>query len=153
MVEQGLKPITQVLHQHVVPANPTVAKYLKLEPETPVIEIARLRSVQGVPIPNLVTDDLNNQSLRALLESRYHLYIGRGRQTIQAVLAEGREAKRLEVNKGAPLFRLDSISYLNDGTPVEYYFAYNQGDCSQFEVELFAAANPMRLSISQRNFR
>lgn len=72
MVEQGLKPITQVLHQHVVPANPTVAKYLKLEPETPVIEIARLRSVQGVPIvlvttylpyvlcPNLVTDDLNN---------------------------------------------------------------------------------------------
>lgn len=148
MVEQGLKPVTQVLQQHVIPANPTVAQYLKLEAETPVIEIARLRSVQGIPIvlvttyvpyflcPNLVTDDLNNQSLYDLLESRYHLYIGRGRRTIQAVLAEGQEAKLLEVNKGAPLFRLDSISYLNDGTPIEYYFAYHRGDRSQFEVEL-----------------
>jgi len=154
MVEQGLQPVTLVLQQHVIPATPTIAQYLKLEPETPVIEIARVRSVQGIPIlivttylpyalcPNLVTDDLNNHSLYTLLESHYHLYIARGRRRIQAVLAEGQEAKLLEVNKGAPLFRLDSISYLSDGTPVEYYFAYHRGDRSQFEVELIRTREP-----------
>ncbi|MBL8132288.1 MAG: GntR family transcriptional regulator [Anaerolineae bacterium] len=148
MVEQGLQPVTQVLKQHVVAASPVVAGYLKLEPGTPVIEVERVRSVQNVPIvvvttylpynlcPNLVTDDLNNQSLYALLENRYQITITRGRRTIQAVLAEGQEAKLLEVSKGAPLFRLDSISYLSDGTAVEYYFAYHRGDRSQFEVEL-----------------
>lgn len=148
MVEQGLEPVTKVLEQHVVPAAPEVAEHLKLQPYTPVIEIVRLRSVQDVPIvlvttylpyalcPKLINENLNNQSLYALLENRYRLYIARGRRTIQSVLADGQEAKLLEVKKGAPLFRLDSTSYLNDGTPVEYYFAYHRGDRSQFEVEL-----------------
>ncbi|MBK8019973.1 MAG: GntR family transcriptional regulator [Chloroflexi bacterium] len=148
MVEQGLEPVTTVLHQHVVPASSEVAARLELEPETQVLEIVRLRSVQSMPIvlvttylpyalaPNLLTQNLTNQSLYALLEARYQLYIARGRRTIQAVLAEGQEAKLLEVSKGAPLFRLDSTSYLTDGTPVEYYYAYHRGDRSQFEVEL-----------------
>lgn len=148
MVEQGLHPVTQVLRQHVIPAGPEIAQHLHLQPEDPVIEIVRLRSVQQVAVvlvttylpymlcPRLLHEDLNNQSLYMLLENCYHLYIARGRRTIQAVLAEGQEAKLLDVHKGAPLFRLDSISYLSDGTPVEYYFAYHRGDWSQFEVEL-----------------
>jgi GntR family transcriptional regulator len=158
MVEQGLQPVTRVLQQHIVPANPTVAQYLKLDVDTPVIEIERLRSVQGIPImlvttylpyklcPALITDDLNNQSLYELLENRYHFRINRGRRTIQSVLAEGMEAKLLEVNKGAPMFRLDSISYLQDGTPIEYYFAYHRGDRSQFEVELIRVRDPEEIS-------
>ena len=148
MVEQGLQPVTAVLAQAVVPAKETVADWLGIKPGTPVIEIVRLRSVQDVPIvlvttyipaalcPTLVNDDLSNQSLYALLEREYGLYIAHGRRTIQAVLADGQEARLLEVNKGAPLFRLDSISYTDDGTPVEYYYAYHRGDRSQFEVEL-----------------
>jgi GntR family transcriptional regulator len=31
---------------------------------------------------------------------------------------------------------LDSISYLADGRPVEYYHAVHRGDRSRFEVEL-----------------
>jgi GntR family transcriptional regulator len=148
MVEQGLEPVTQVLKQHVIPASPEVARYLNLEPATPVFEIVRLRSVQQVAIvlvttylpyslcPDLIHENLNNQSLYALLENRYHLYIARGRRTIHAVAAEENEARLLEVKKGAPLFRLESISYLSDGTPIEYYYAYHRGDRSQFEVEL-----------------
>lgn len=148
MVEQGFEPVTQVLQQHIVPANPEVAHHLSLQPDTPVIEIVRLRSVQQVAIvlvttylpyalcPKLINENLNNQSLYALLENRYQLYIARGRRTIQSVPAEGQEAKLLEVKRGAPLFRLDSTSYLSDGTPIEYYFAYHRGDRSQFEVEL-----------------
>ncbi len=148
MVEQNLQPVTQVLEQTITPAADEIADHLGIAHGTSVIKIVRLRSVQNTPIvlvttflpyalcPQLSEDDLSNQSLYALLESRYKLYIARGRRTIQAVLAEGQEAKLLEVQKGAPLFRLDSLSTLSDGTPIEYYFAYHRGDRSQFEVEL-----------------
>lgn len=154
MVEQGHKPRTVVLSQRIVPATAEIAANLSLEPGTPLIEIVRLRSVQGVPIvlvttylpyalcPDLVNVDLTDQSLYAFLEQRYHLYVARGRRTIQAVLAEGQEAKLLEVPKGAPLFRLDSTSYLSDGRGIEYYFAFHRGDRSQFEVELIRSRDP-----------
>ncbi len=148
MIEQGLEPTTHVLEQAVVPAEDEIAGHLGIAPGESVIKIVRLRSVQSTPIvlvttflpyalcPQLSEDDLSNQSLYALLENRYGLTIARGRRTIQAVLAEGQEAKLLEVQKGAPLFRLDSLSTLSDGTAIEYYFAYHRGDRSQFEVEL-----------------
>jgi GntR family transcriptional regulator len=31
---------------------------------------------------------------------------------------------------------LDSVSYLEDDTPIEYYHAVHRGDRSRFEVEL-----------------
>ena len=39
------------------------------------------------------------------------------------VLANEYEAALLQVEKGAPLLMLDSVSYLEDGTPTEYYHA------------------------------
>lgn len=154
MVEQGLDPVTAVLLQHIVPATEEVAGYLSIPQGTPVFEIVRLRSVQNVPIvlvttylpyalcPALINDDLTNQSLYSLLETRYQLYIARGRRTIQSVLASEEEAKLLEVQKGSPLFRLDSVTSLSDGTPIEYYFAYHRGDRSQFQVELIRTRDP-----------
>jgi hypothetical protein len=37
---------------------------------------------------------------------------------------------------GAPLILLDSVSYLEDGTPIEFFHALHRGDRSRFEVEL-----------------
>jgi GntR family transcriptional regulator len=31
---------------------------------------------------------------------------------------------------------LDSVSYLADGTPIEYYHALHRGDRARFEVEV-----------------
>lgn len=148
MTAQGYKPVTQVLRQQVTPAAPQTAEHLALEPGTPVIEIVRLRFVNDIPIvlvtsylpyalcPGLAQDGLSHQSLYDLLEKKYGLYITNGRRVIQAVPASENEAQLLEVSRGAPLFLLDSVSYLANGMPVEYYFAYHRGDRSQFEVEL-----------------
>lgn len=148
MVDQGYQPVTRVLLQQVTPASRQVAEHLALTPGTPVIEIVRLRFVRDIPIvlvtsyipyalcPGLAEDDLSRQSLYDLLENKYQLYIAHGRRVIQAVPASENEAQLMEVSKGAPLFLLDSVSYLADDTPVEYYYAYHRGDRSQFEVEL-----------------
>lgn len=148
MAERGHEPVSHVFRSEVVAATSFVASQLEIDPGTPVIEIERLRFVQDEPIvlvttylpeslcPELVDVDLERQSLYAFLEDRYGLVIARGRRTVQAVPANEYEAKHLQVSKGAPLILLNSVSYLEGGTPLEYYHAIHRGDRSQFEVEL-----------------
>ena len=148
MVERGHNPVTRVLKQTVSHANPKVAPHLGVKPGTPVIEIERVRFIQNEPIvlvttylpytlcPEVVRADLSHQSLYSFLEKQCSLVIARGRRTLEAVPANEYEAQHLQVKKGAPLIVLDSVSYLSDGTPIEYYHALHRGDRSRFEVEL-----------------
>ncbi len=148
MVEQGYTPVTHVLKQATVPASPKVAGYLSIAPGTETIEIERLRFVHDEPIQltttylpydlcrELLHQDLSNQSLYAFLEQHCGLMIARGHRSVEAVPASDYEAGLLHVKKGAPLIMLDSVSFLNDGTPVEYYHAVHRGDRTRFEVEL-----------------
>jgi GntR family transcriptional regulator len=148
MVERGHQPVTQVLRHKIVPASQKIAGFLGLEPNTPVIDIERLRFLEGEPIvlvrsylpqtlcPGLAETDLTNQSLYAFLEVHCGLVIAYGRRSIEAVGANEKEARLLQIKIGAPLILLDSVSYLEDGTPIEYYHAVHRGDRSRFEVEL-----------------
>lgn len=148
MAERGYRPISQVLRQAVIPAPVKVAQQLEISPGTPVVELQRLRFVQGEPIllvtcylphalcPGLENVDFREQSLYAYLESTYRLVITRGRRFIEAVAADEDEAESLQVEVGAPLIFLDSVSYLEDNTPIEYYQALHRGDRSRFEVAL-----------------
>jgi GntR family transcriptional regulator len=148
MIERGHEPVTRVLVHEIVPADKKVATFLMIEPGTPVIEIERLRFVNNEPIvlvtsylprhlcPQLAGVDLTNKSLYTFLENECGLMISRGRRAIEAVAAGEIEAELLQINKGAPLILLDSTSYLEDGTPIEYYHALHRGDRSRFEVEL-----------------
>lgn len=148
MQERGHAPVSQVLKQAVVHANAKVAGQLGLAPDTQVVEIERLRFVNDEPIvlvttylpyplcARLVEVDLTRQSLYAFLLRECGIELARGRRTIEAWAAGEHEARLLQVPKGAPLIMLKSVSYLADGTPIEYYFALHRGDRSRFEVEL-----------------
>lgn len=149
MVEQGYTPTTQVLQQAVIAAENDIAAQLQLKPGTPVIEIERVRAVDTVPIQHvttyipvavckeLVDADLQDRSLYVFLEEQCGVMIARGHRLIEAVPADERIASLLDVSPGAPLIRLTSVSYLEDGTPVEFYRALHRGDRTRFEVELF----------------
>lgn len=148
MVERGLTPHDEVLEQSMEPASKKVASYLKLEPMTPIIKLTRLRFIQDEPtvlvtsyLPyelcrELINADLSRQSLYAYLEQEYGLSIARGRRRIDAVGANVHEAGLFRIEKGSPLLMLDSVSYLADGTPLEYFHGLFRGDRLRFEVEL-----------------
>lgn len=156
MVERGLNPTTEVLHHRIVPCPENVAAHLQIEPSAQVIDIYRRRSVGDAPIqvvtsfipydlcPKLATVDLTNRSLYEFLETQCGLLIVRGRRFIEAVAANETEAKLLQVERGSPLVMLDSISYLENGRPVEYYHAVHRGDRSRFEVELVRSRDRAR---------
>lgn len=148
MVDRGYTPVTNVLSQVMVPASAKVAAHLQLEPGTPVIEIHRLRGIENEPFildttylpyarcAHLLHEDLSQQSLYALLEHKFGLVIARGHRTLEAVRANDYEAQLLQINPGDPLILLDSVVYLDDGTPIEYFHALHRGGRSRFEVEL-----------------
>jgi GntR family transcriptional regulator len=148
MAERGLRSSSRVLHHRVVTATEKVAGYLNLRLGAQVVDIYRLRFVEDTPIqlantfvplalcPGLADVDLTNRSLYEFLEKECGRWISRGRRYIEAVAASDVQAKLLGIPRGAPLVALDSISYLEDGTPIEYYHAVHRGDRSRFEVEL-----------------
>lgn len=148
MVDRGLKPVTKVLKFELEPAKPKVAEFLALEPGTPVFCIERLRYVDNTPIvlvtsylpqslcPNLMDFELTGQSLYRVLETEFGIVLSHGRRTIEAVGARAREAELLGVEECDPLILLHSVTYLEDGAPMEYYHAVHRGDRTRFEVEL-----------------
>lgn len=148
MIERGLTPVTHVLRQAVIKAPAKVLEYLDLPADTEVIELYRLRFVNDEPIvlvisylpyslcPQVATADFSNQSLYEFLERECGLLISHGRRYIEAVLASKAEAELLQIEPGDPLIQLNSVSFLEDGTPIEYYEALHRGDRSRFEVEL-----------------
>ena len=165
MTRRGHKPLSRVLRQQVIPASATVAAYLQLPPETPVVRLDRLRYVDNEPIvfvttylphalcPGVVEADFVSQSLYELLEREYGIVITRGRRMLEAVIASEHEAQLLEIPEGSPLISLDSVSYLEDGTPIEYYHALHRGDRSMFEVELIRTAEdaPLQRIVRERD--
>jgi GntR family transcriptional regulator len=148
MVALGHPPVSQVLRQEVRPADEQIAARLNVKPGTQIVEIERLRFVEDEPVvltttylpqalaPGLETADLTRRSLYEFLETTCGLSLARGQRTIEAVAADARHARLLRVRKGAPLVFLQSVSYLEDGRPIEYYLAHHRGDRSRFEVEL-----------------
>jgi len=145
MERRGLATETVVLEQVLIPAGEKIGNLLKLDKLTPVVKVARLRSVGGHPVvlvssylpqalcPGLIQADLRHQSLYGFLEQEYGLRVHSGRREIEAVLASDEEARLLGIERGAPLLRLESLSFLEDGRPMEYFHGLF---LSRFVVEL-----------------
>lgn len=161
MAAKGQAPVSQILAQETMPANRKIADYLSLKPGAQVVHIDRLRFINDEPIvlvatylpqarvPELVSVDLTRRSLYEYLETTYGFTIARGHRTLEAVPASKYEAELLQVKKGAPLILLNSVSYMADGTPIEYFHALHRGDRSRFEVELIRAADRSRLGVGE----
>jgi len=149
MADRGLQVVNQVLEQAMLPAEPRVARYLGLEAMAPVVKIVRLRLIEGEPIAlvtaylpydlcrELIGADLTRQSLYAFLEDTCGLTVARGRRRLEAVGANEQEARLLKVPAGSPLVLLESVSYLADGTPLEYFKGSFR---SRFELEIVGVA-------------
>ncbi|MGB2963608.1 MAG: GntR family transcriptional regulator [Anaerolineales bacterium] len=154
MVAKGHRPRSDVLKQEKINATLKLAAYLDLKEGSPVVQIDRLRYVNHEPIvfvttylpydlcPELLDVDLTNQSLYAYLEKEHGLIIARGRRFLEAVIANQLEAELLKVDVGSPLLLLNSVSYLPDGRPIEYFHALHRGDRSRFETELIRVSQP-----------
>jgi GntR family transcriptional regulator len=148
MTSKGLSVRSVVRDQRVVVLPVELRDRLALLDGQEAVRIERLRFVDDAPMqlvttyiprhlcPGLESADLTAGSLYDLLRQRYGLVVASGSRTLEAVSAQRPISSLLQVPKGAALFRMESISYLSDGRPLEYYEAWHRGDRTKFEIEV-----------------
>lgn len=151
MKERGLRVESKVLKHELVDPPTRIRILLKLTEGQKIVKTSRLRSVNKELImatttyvrsdlcPGLEKEDLTNRSLYQLLWDKYRLKISYGQRTLEAVAASKYEADMLRVPRGSPVVYLESVGYLEDGTPIEYFEAWHRGDRCKFAIELVPA--------------
>ena len=142
---------SEVRRLHVVPADHDVARRLELRPESPVVELERLRFIDGEPwvstishvphsvAPDLTEQDLTEQSLYLLLRDRYDQPIVRSHRMVEARAADSQLARDLQISAGDPVLALTTVSYNKDDVAMETFIAFHRADRSRFEVNLTRA--------------
>lgn len=128
-------------------ADDEIAAALEVEPGTPVVELERLRHVDGEPwslsttwMPEAVGAvtlgvDLTEASLYRVL-AEHGIIATSGVRSAEATVATHEQAQHLGVSAGSALLRLRSVSRGADGVPMEYFVAHHRGDRSRFEFQL-----------------
>lgn len=146
MTAQGYAVGSHVLVLRVANATPHLAKLLHLAIGAPVVQLDRVRTLDGQPIqvertilphrlvPGFETIDMEDRSLYATLEEHYGIRPTSWHRTFGAVPMSPSDAGRLEVKAGSPAMSISSLSRTADGVAVEYDVAVYRGDRSEFEV-------------------
>ncbi len=147
MRQRGRIPGTHLLQRRVFPANDEIASRLQLCSGEKVIEIARLRLADGQPMayetrylaydlcPDLLDEDLENQSIHSLLIDKYNIPLVRAVHTIEARTLSAQEATLLQVPPGAAGFAVDRLTYTLNDRPVTWYRIIYRGDEYRFTAE------------------
>jgi GntR family transcriptional regulator len=123
MVRQNRQPSTRVLVMEKMPASPTVANRLDLDPDTPVFHIQRLRLADGQPValetrylaqslcPDLLNEDLNTQSLHGLFVNKYHIPLVRMEHVVEVRPLSAELAPLLKATPETSAFYVDRVTF------------------------------------------
>ena len=144
---RGLDSHSKILAVRLV-TDEDVAFQMGINAGEELVKLERVRLVEGEPMalqtaflrhrycPGLTDAALLGGSLYETLEERYGLYIARAEQTWEARPAKAREAELLQIEQGLPVLRLERLTFLADGAPVEYVRSTYRGDRYRFTAEM-----------------
>jgi DNA-binding GntR family transcriptional regulator len=144
----GRQPATEVLEFTPDRIDQRVARILGVDPETPLVYLERLRSVQEGPMSVLrnwlppVWADLDPASLQS--QGLYGILRTRGvvpavaHQTIGARPAGADERRLLRLEPNDPVLTLSRRAYDSSGVPVEFGDHSYRHDRYEFDITIYA---------------
>jgi GntR family transcriptional regulator len=150
--ERGLAPGATVLSARERPATFDEAGTLRIAPATPVLELSRLRTLDGVPVcvdvsvvvltrvPLLAGADMTDRSLYETIEELSDVKIERSSYTLRADACGSELAELLHIEPGAPVLVGEELTYLTDGTPILSGTMSYRSDAYRFQADLFRQA-------------
>ncbi|MEC5385084.1 GntR family transcriptional regulator [Uliginosibacterium sp. H3] len=148
MGKRGFETFNRVVSQRELAADDKVAHHLQLPIGTQVIEIRRVRFLNREPISldisyfphaigkRLCAADLANRDIFALLENELGIALGRAELEIGAMLADDTLAGLLQVAEGAPILRMERLTYGADGQPIDYEYLHYRADAFQYRLRV-----------------
>lgn len=128
---KGLKPSSKVISLEKEHPNLMISNNLKISEDDWIYKLVRLRMADEQPIayqisnvpeklcPDIDRFDFTTQSLFAVIEEHYNLVFSWQELVIKPISASRKVAKLLGVLPKTPLLLTDSVTYLDEGTPIE----------------------------------
>lgn len=150
--ERGLVASARILVQRVRSATLEEADALGLPPTAPILDLERLRCLDGVPIcvshdrlpaarvASLVEVDLTDRSLTVELARRCDLVATRCDYEVEAVASDERLAGLLEVERGTPLLVSHEVLRDQHGATISLGLTAYRGDAFRFRATLATQA-------------
>jgi GntR family transcriptional regulator len=144
-MREGSKPSSRVLHQATESASKLTAMRLRIEPNDPILRLKRIRLADGDPVsieetslplkicPEILDQDFHHASLYQLLRA-LNLTPTRAEQFMTADLPNDEERQWLCVERNSPVMRVERITFLADGRPIEYALSTYRADKRRFHV-------------------
>lgn len=130
---------TKILVKKVIEASTNVARSLSLSPGQRVVQVKRLRFLDGKPIavqeswipyilvPSLVRQNLLRGSLYLTLEGA-GLRVKWAEQEVSAYLPNEATANQLDIATSDPVLQIQRVAYIAEDTPIEFACSYMRGD-------------------------
>jgi len=150
--ERGLAPGAKVLSARERPATFDEAARLRIAPVASVLELTRLRTLDGVPVcvdvsvvvlakvPLLAGTDMTDRSLYETIEELSEVRIERSSYTLRADACAQQLADLLQIQEGAPILVGEELTYLTDGSPILAGVMSYRADAYRFQADLFRRA-------------
>jgi len=146
MRRHELVAASRILSQRRVEADAKVASTLRLPAKSSVFVLKRVRLASGEPmsiqtahIPAAFVPGLEvceGISLYEVLQSRYHLYAAKARETYFAALADAAASELLAIPVGAPVFTVERVTMLPNEKPFEFVQSVVRGDRYSIVLDL-----------------
>src|SRR5204863_6451950 len=145
---QGEHVPTRLIGSRLTRADHRVADALGLGARARVVQLDRLRLVDGHPMSlqrsfltvavgeEVLKADLGTTPLRQVLEFKLGITIERARESVSAVRLGRREARELGCRPGVPAFESERVSYDPPGAPVVFDRVFIPGDRFRITREL-----------------
>lgn len=144
----GHKVTSRVLRGEVGPLPHWAVDALQLTPGSEGLILERLRSLDNQLVTYTIsymlaeladavlTADLEMGSVYRILEERRGVTVAGGRNTVEALVAQGELASLLEVEQGAPLLFTEGVAWGADLRPFECNRSWHRADCNKIEVQV-----------------
>jgi len=143
---------------------PQVMDRLMLGPDASVAYLKRVHLINEQPTainrswlseamcPSIAEQDLIDNSLSRTLAERYRLVPARSSNWLEVIRATEKDALLLKTFVDTPLILLTTVSYLEDGTPLEYSMTSWLGDRIRFNFNMSftASADASAIEVSLR---
>lgn len=142
------KPGARVLSIEMWLSDEVIANNLRIKEGQPIFRLNRLRLANDEPLSlettcinfigceRLLDEDFEQNSLYALLNSKYGLPVIEAEQEMEAGLATDDEAKLLNVRTGGPVLRIRRTTYSERNQVFEYAQSVYRGDKYKFYARL-----------------
>ena len=145
---QGGTPARKLVTLEHLPADPTLAADLRIEPGAQVLHIERTVEATGHTVglestylaaarfSSLLDVYDPTTSLHTCLANRLGVVFAEAEERVETVLATPREAKLIGTNPALPMLLLHRMSFDPDGVPIERVRSLFRGDRFSFSTRL-----------------